>query len=374
MKDTKRQLNLDLLRIVAMFMIVTLHILSKGKLLDAYPLLSAKYNLTWILESISFVGVNCFVLISGYFQVQSKFKVRKLLLLEAEVLFYTFFIYIGLIVTKQVPFALPDLFASIMPTFTGEYWFVSAYIAMYILSPFLNDIIKNMSQKRHRNFIFTLVGLFSIWPIVFFFGDSLGLEGFSLNGGYGVVWFVVLYFIAAYLRLYYKPDYKIKKHMWRYSWIAAISATAILVTSYINTPPSLYLRSLLDGYNSITVLLSSVMLFVLFLNIKIHNNIANRLIAFLSPLTLAVYLIHDEPHVRAILWRSLGLSDHIHEPYFIPFVITTALAIYFSCVLIDWLRMRLFTIIGRTKTFSIVYKAVGAFITRTFAYARTKLS
>ena len=72
---SKRLANVELLRVVAMLMVVMLHYLGKGELL---PVKNLHMNLTgylaWILESLSIVAVNVYVLISGYFLVESEFK------------------------------------------------------------------------------------------------------------------------------------------------------------------------------------------------------------------------------------------------------------------------------------------------------------
>lgn len=69
----KRQLNYELLRILAMLMIVCLHYLSKGGLLGdpSRADMTATGYTAWLVEALCLVAVNVYVLISGYFGVDS---------------------------------------------------------------------------------------------------------------------------------------------------------------------------------------------------------------------------------------------------------------------------------------------------------------
>ena len=89
-----RQMNLEMLRVVTMFMIITLHFLAHGGVLNVIEPPGLKYYFYWSVAGICYVAVNCYVLITGYFQSCSKFRLKKLLLLLIEVWFYSIFIYV----------------------------------------------------------------------------------------------------------------------------------------------------------------------------------------------------------------------------------------------------------------------------------------
>ena len=92
----ERNVGLDLLKNVSMFMIVLIHYLMYGKFLDI------QYNENYefimgVIRLFCIVAVNCYVLISGYFLVKSEFKIKKLIKLYGQVIFYSISIYIILI-------------------------------------------------------------------------------------------------------------------------------------------------------------------------------------------------------------------------------------------------------------------------------------
>ena len=88
-----RQSNMELLRVVAMLMIITLHYLDKGKVLPEFAAMSTtNHYIAWLLEAFCFVAVNIYVLISGYFLTTSKFTFKKLAVLWGRILFYSWVI------------------------------------------------------------------------------------------------------------------------------------------------------------------------------------------------------------------------------------------------------------------------------------------
>jgi len=326
-------------------------------------MLSPQYFVVLFFQGVSIVAVNCYVLISGYFLIKSKFKFSKFFALIAQVLFYSVFIYLILLATGRIQFSTVSLFKAFFPILTNEYWFITAYVGMYLISPFVNILIQNINKKQHARLLLVSIVLFSAWPTLLFFFwryHSVGDAGYGIGSGYSVTWFLVLYITAAYIRLYYKPDYKLTKHLLRYIIFASIIPLCTYLAGYLfaifKDEGLIVLNSSFYAYNFLPTYIASIVLFILFLNIVINNNIVNKIIAFLSPLTLGVYLIHQNQYISTIIWEELQVSNHLYSGYFILFAIMSVLAIYFICSTIDWFRLKLFGIIGRTKWFNYVHR------------------
>lgn len=135
-----RSSNIELLRIIAMFMIICFHYVLKSK----YDCSVLTYN-TFIIKSfymLGEVGVNLFVLITGYFMIKGKFSWKKLICLLLEVSFYFLIsIYIGIKLGIYEYTTFRAIFLLFFPTIMNRYWFTTAYILLYILSPYLNIFI-----------------------------------------------------------------------------------------------------------------------------------------------------------------------------------------------------------------------------------------
>ncbi len=357
-----------------MLMIVNLHFLGKGGVLGAVVPSSPGYYIVWLFEGLSIVAVNCYVLISGYFQVKSTFKMKNLLSLVTQVTFYTVFIYAIMLATGRVEFNLPSLVGALLPVFANDYWFITAYVGMYILSPFMNQFIAILNREQHKKIIFVLAALFSVWPSLFmqyWQTNAIGDAGYGMASGYSVMWFLVLYISAAYVRLYYKPDYRLKKHIVHYLALALVVPICIYIAGnlsvILNDTNLIAYNNLFLSYNFLPTYLTSIALFVVFLNISISNQLINRFIALLSPLALGVYLIHENPYIRSLLWESLQVSSRLTHLKFPLYAVVIIFAIYITCTAIDWLRLKLFNAIQKTSSFKSFYATLENYAKTWFA-------
>lgn len=161
----KRKIGFEYLRIVSMLLIVANHFLLFTGVLDNVKIFSTNYYILWLLEAIGYVGVDCYVLISGYFLIQSKFSWKKVVGLIGEVWFYSVVILVCLIVTKQDVYSKTQILNAFLPISTRQYWFMTDYIILYILSPYINVGLQNLDKKQFKKLLFILIILFSIWDI-----------------------------------------------------------------------------------------------------------------------------------------------------------------------------------------------------------------
>ena len=365
-----RQANLDALRIVAMLMIVTLHFLGHGGVLTYAIFMSRSYVFAYFAEGVCCVAVNCYVLISGYFLVDSSFRAKKLLTLEAQVLFYSAGIYLILLLAGLVSFSPLEALRAFTPTLSGQYWFFTVYIGLYILSPFLNAAVRAMSRRMLLGCVAVSVLLFSVWTGVFWYSTGL-----NFGKGLGIVWFAVLYLIGAYLKLYYVPS----RRTGRLALIYAAAALAVPVWYFAGA--LLYKTPLADllgqetvlgiagmtyGYNQPLVLLSSLALFLLFLNMEIKSGPLSRLVGFLSPLTFGVYLIHNHPDVDRLLWSYADPVSHLGGAGFLPYMAAVVLGVYVLCSGIDLLRSLIFKPMTASRWFNRLAAKADALIAGAF--------
>lgn len=185
-----RQSNFELLRIICMLLIIGHHLAVHGDYAAPQNIAANEYVVRYFTTGGK-LGVNIFVLISGYFMINSKFRIRKLIRMFAQILFYSLLIFTFLLALKKAEYTNWLLLSTLLPLSTSLWWFVTTYVIMYCLSPFLNILIKNCSQKLHLILVVFLVAIQCVVQL-------------ALNTSYisNVGWFVTLYLIAAYIRLY----------------------------------------------------------------------------------------------------------------------------------------------------------------------------
>ena len=192
--NSNRESNFELMRIISVLFIILWHFLLRL----SSSVHGISYVINTILMAILIVHVNSFVLVTGYFQCKKDFKLTKLISLNNTTWFYTVVINFSLLFLGMVSFKISDIVKIILPiNFLDQqnYWFITIYMLLYLVSPLLNTIIKFSSKERLQKIILVLIFAFMVLPSLT--GNGLFYDN---KGGYSLVQFIILYFIGAYLR------------------------------------------------------------------------------------------------------------------------------------------------------------------------------
>ena len=205
-----RSLNIELLRILAMLLVVYCHMIihvdfTNGVsriVLPMYP--GWKSAISFAIVQYGQVGVSIFFMISGYFLVKKQFSWRRIFSTWFQMFLYAVLCLVIAIVAKQfrpLPFGTNELLSgsqtldtvlwSLCPFLYNSYWFIDAYILMLLLSPFINTVYAHMSQKQILALI-ALLMFIGTWPL--FFSRA--------NHWNNVVYAVLGYIIGAYIQTY----------------------------------------------------------------------------------------------------------------------------------------------------------------------------
>ena len=287
MGENKRNYGIDLLRILSMQMVCLLHVLGEGGILSAVQIHSAKYNIIWFLRTAAYCAVNCYALISGYVGIEAKFRYSKILKLWLQVVFYTVGITAIFYVFSPEQIGRRELFSSVSPVMSVQYWYFTSYFCMFFFIPFLNRLINGLPSRQRRILVITIIVLFSILPALF------GRDVFGTGEGYSVLWLVCLYLIGGC----------IKKSL----WIQKIHYRTALVIYLASTVLAWIVKGRLIAYTSPAMLLSGIALLILFANCKLPDWMFTK-ITFLSPLSFSVYLIHAHPLIWTNILHSLRID------------------------------------------------------------------
>ena len=152
-----RQVGPEVLRCVAMMMVVVLHFLWKGGVLELCASnMSDTTAVAWIFESFSIAAVNIYVLISGYYLCDSNFKIRRLFRLIIQVWFYS--VVIGILSVKLGLYPAEAINAEFLlniffPLMNSHYWFVTEYIKLYILLPILGIALQKITDQTLKRIL-----------------------------------------------------------------------------------------------------------------------------------------------------------------------------------------------------------------------------
>lgn len=342
-KTHARDTNFELLRIIAMLMIVALHFNCHGKVMYYVEPFSKKYYYTFFIEYACLIAVNLYVMISGYYMIKSKFKIKKIIKLEMQVLFYSLLIYLLLVVFGQVKFSKTELINSLLPTITNRYWFVTAYIGLYLLIPFINKIANSLTKKEYITLLVILTFTLSIVKTIY-------PANYIMNGSV-IVWFIYLYLLAGYIRIYF--DKKVNKYKLLFLYLATIIIQIVIRNISLKSQITTIKDYAETSYNNswFYTLIETLAIFLIFKNIKIKNEKINKAITKIAPLTLGVYLIHDNKYLRPVLWDKIlhpltflnsGIAIVIAE-------IVDVMLIFLVCCIVEKLRQLIFEWFSKTS-------------------------
>ena len=332
-KNKTRDSNLELLRIVSMILIIAHHYSVHGGFSLADSVLTINKVLVQILSLGGKIGVICFVLITGYFMITSSFKFKKLLKLVLEVLVYSVGIMAVFYLFGFADFNLKEFGRCLMPITHSAYWFATTYVALYILTPFVNKFIRALTQKEYLGILFVFFIFSSIIPT--FLLGSFGIGNVGL--------FIFFYMIAAYIRLYPLSFRGLFGNL-KVGILLSMVSSVLLILSVIVFDVMGFIHPIFSNhatyFMSITsplAILCAVSLFLLFKNLQIGES------KFINQIALSmfgVYLIHDNLFVRPFLWHQIFQNAAYFDSTFLFLHALIVIFVTFViCTIIDQIRI-----------------------------------
>ena len=294
---------------------------------------SINFYIAIFLQSFSIIAVNCFVFITGYFQIDKKeIKVKKIINLLLIVEFYYIVLYFVGIYYKNISFSIKSFIFTIIPLMKGELWFVWTYIILITLSPYLNRFLLCLSKKDFKKLLIIMLIFFSIIPTF--------IPWYNNNdNGYGIISFILIYSISAYIKIHIDTS---RDNRYLSKWF--ISSFIVFILSLISF--KLINGSNAWGYNNIFNIMSAMYLFLYFKNINIKSNIVN----YLATYCFAIYIIHINPSISSIIYEDIfKFKLYTHNKFILLYVFISCLIIFILCVFIDFIRRNLFRIGSKCK-------------------------
>lgn len=352
----ERNVSLDALRVFCMFLIVLGHAIIHGQVLESLAPRSLNSYLVNVMRAFLSVHVDCFVMLSGYFLCTHTVRLKKAVSLWIQALFWSLLPYLLLCAGGVVTFRWSALAKACLPFTQRRYWFVTAYLLLYLLTPFLNAAIHSMRQRQHAAFLAAFFAVYIALQNVFFWEKFTSMEEID------PLLFVFLYVLAAYFRLY-------SPRRTRKCLLCVMIVLCLFAAAWKIVIPELTVKiagramgaDIFLTNNSVTMILAAACLFRLFEGLHISSWYVQQTVALLSQLTFGVYLIHDQPEVRELLWRQLVRPDRFAQsPFLAVILIGIAAAVFLICAALEFLRQRVFAVLSVQKLVSAAAEKAGA--------------
>jgi len=193
---SQRLSNMELLRIISRLMVLAVHFdgasLGLPQLSGDVDRMNGRQAWQLATESITIIGVNCFTLLSGYFVI--KLRVKSVAAYLFQCIFYAVGIATVTAITAPNLINYDQWLESWLVLTHTDLWYVPAYFALMLLSPFLNAGFSAMSRKSAVGVTLLFI-LFNIWAGWWWGGK------FNPNG-YTIAQLIMMYMTGRMLSLF----------------------------------------------------------------------------------------------------------------------------------------------------------------------------
>lgn len=279
-------------------------------------------------------GINCFVLITGYFMCHSQISIKKFLKLLLEIEFYKVIIYAVFVLSGYETFTLKDAIKALLPVRNVSTGFVSCYLLFYFFIPFLTILVNHLDKTMHKYLIYLCLLIYTIL-------GTIPKIGVVMNY---VTWFSVLFIIAAYIRNYgLFPKLKTSQWGWLSLFSVLLSVCSVLFMvrvahGYFGLPNAPYYW--VSDSNKLLALMTAVCSFMYFKDLRLRQS---KIINIIASCTFGVLLIHaNSDTMREWLW-----GDTLNNVYYYStsaaFIrpVMVVIGVFVICSMIDYCRIRL---------------------------------
>lgn len=320
MEKSVRNSNHELMRIIAMYMIVLIH----TNMYLGYFCEGGYFTFfNGLVNGICDISASVFIITSGYYGL--KFSIRKLVKLECMMVTLSILETIILLVLRpeqmQGVVLLEQLAKSCMPFISTKHWYYSSYICLILFSGYIQKFIDHLSQKEFEKFLILLLVLFSVIPTIFYFE-------LIPDNGKGIVNTIMIYMMGRYIRMY--RDVKLPKK-------AGLLFLGLWLVNGISHELPIQIGDIYHHWckdNSITNMALTVLAFYMFKELKIQSKIINKM----ATCVFAVFALNGAAVSLVMEWV---LQSNFKSPGGIPgFLILMGIVflMWITLLLIGWLR------------------------------------
>ena len=330
----QRNSSIEMLRIIAMFMILMSHFIGhNGYDVLKLPLGPERIFFQLVMRSGGAIGVVIFFSISAWFFLDKeqtiKSNLKRVWIMERELLFWSLILVTFYLVFDRADLSMKLMVKSVMPLSMDVWWYATAYAIFLALLPFLAKGLKALGREYHLALAATVL---VIWGLTSFIPGMIGIN----DGFFGFIYLFIL--ISAY-KWYMKPF--TTKQVWLMTGIGLgfflLYTAASATLSLLGHDMGIYIT---DKWR-LPVIMVGFGVFLLFDRVTFHNRTINRI----AQSAFAVYLITDYEASEKLLWvRLFNLQNLYQQPLAILQILGILLAIYAACTLIDFIRQALFAV------------------------------
>lgn len=351
----KRSSNLELLRIIAMVAIVSHHYVVNSGITNHFDYANITLNMIF-LQLWGMWGktaINIFVMITGYFMPEKKLTVSRIAKMYFETKFYTVVLFVIFLICGYETAAPKNLFKML---FGNLYYigngFTASFLTFYLFIPFYNTLLEKLDRKNLFKLIVFCLGIYT-GTSTFFFCESVFSEP---------IWYMILYFIAAYIRKYGAGMWFYNNRIIGSALICSIilAYMSVLIVDFVGSKFGFTAWShMVSDSNKLLALMIGVEMFLFFNNMSLKYN---KVINTIASTMFGVLCIHaNSDAMRAWLWKTMFNVNSMYSKPLIVLMfhaVISVVLIFTICIAIDMGRIKfvetpVFVCLSKYKWFNL---------------------
>lgn len=308
-----RNSNIEILRVILMLFICLWHIIMHGFNFkeigaDGYVLELDRAIVTFFCALFA-PAVYCFMFISGWYGI--KFSKKKFCYF-AYIGFSCYFISILIRAYFGCPIKITSVFKHILPIASNNWWFLTSYIMVFLIAPFIDLSFKMLKTQNIKQIIYLLTYI-----------EVMGFFTLDPYGGYSFFGLLYMYILARYLRtnqivfsrnkiipLYYASLLAL--------WLACYWASGL-------KGENARLSFIFLGYSNPLIIIMAISIFYFVNSIK---PVFSKLVNLLFSNTLIIYLLTEGVGVLLYKYEAdLMKENALYGILFVVFTMIVSLTI-----------------------------------------------
>lgn len=325
----ERDSNIELLRIIATLFILVTH--CNGWFLREWGSITSWNTGGYmvgvcrvLIQNISCLGVDIFVLISGFYGIRP--KVKSIVNLFTLLLFFYVGCYCWDCYLGNDTFTFAGLMAN-TAAFSRENWFINSYIFLMLLSPLVNAFVDKESPKT----IALYIVIFAV--LTLYFGCYRSNPYWYYNWGYSVTMMLNVYLVGKILG-------KCKEQLRSVKYVYLVFIFVFLiglmsVVRLISSNEEVWLH-----YGSPLTICASCTCFLLFYRLPtFHSGIVN----WIGKSCLACFILHVcNPVFDWLVQKDILYFTSYSFPIYCIKISVAILGVFVAAILLDKVRLFVF--------------------------------
>lgn len=335
----QRHSGIELLRLLAMFGIVLSHWGGHGSWELTYD--NNEFTNKVFLQLTQYLGEvgNCiFLMITGYFLAsRDSINTKGLIRIVKDVTVYAFVIWLFVVACGIVHFSISGGVFSLLPIIYSQYWFVTPFLIILILSPWINHLLIGFNEKQRNMYFALLFTVELVLPLVY---------AKTVSSNLGIL--LLFYSLGVQLRISPQVKDKMMKHSKKlilYGFGLAIVSIVLLdiIAPVLGLNENLSMHFI--GRFSVLPVIAATGLFLLFSNFSLSSPFINSM----AQSAFAVYLISENPNIYPWFWKkTFDNMQYYDTPYMIVVALLQCAMVFIVCIIIDKSYKGIQTLIGLT--------------------------